>query len=471
MFEKIYMYISARPKKILFLVLLLIGLLVAGGWLRHYLNTGSLIVKTNDNSSSIEITGVGTSQVVSQSKGELQTNLPIGKYTATVSSRSSTSKRMVEVKPHSSSTYTLDLQKSISPDYVLPFGASSLVAGKSIMFYVNISNQLLYKVDGSGVPSIVDQTDAFDSIQWQNEHYGVGLSQDDKTLYTINDGVVSAISLPFSSKRLYYDLSPSGLLVVSDGNAIYTKSAGGQFNKLSDPSSRVTSLSVGDGGVLVGLGSNSDGEDKQISKYIMVDFSGKTKASASFLGNNYKWSPNGRMVAVTTDGNAVIYDANLKEVAQIANNGSSTIVWQDNNNLLYGLNGQLYNYSIKDAVSTQLSMVPVGSSISGVYPSLDGSSVYLLTTQNDNANSSSTMRVGITAITKNTPSYYQTLGIFFPSYTDQCSFSYTNFLRPVILITAWTDTNTCINSAKAELAADELPVDAFGIVFQPAEDE
>jgi hypothetical protein len=147
------------------------------------------------------------------------------------------------------------------------------------------------------------------------------------------------------------------------------------------------------------------------------------------------------------------------------------MAWQNNNALLYGAGNQLYSFSLKDSGVVQLSAVPVGSGVSGIYSNFDGSEVYVLATKNNDSNRSSLLRVGLTAKAQNVPDYYSTLGIFFPSSAGQCSFSYTNFLRPVLLITAWADENACIEGAKQELRADGLPLSGFQITFQKSIDE
>jgi hypothetical protein len=470
MLERLRNTIQTRPRRSLligFSILMFCFVLLS---LFSHRNIGTVIITTNDTANNIEISDPG-GKVLSSAHGSLKANLTAGQYVATVNNKASSSKKTVEIEAHQTSTYSINLAQPADPEYVLPLGAAYMVIGNNAMYYVNLSDHLLYRLGSDGIPAVADQSVAFSEIRWQNEHFGIGLNRDRTSLYEINDGASSKIGLPFSSKQATYDVSPSGRLDISNSKTVYSREKGGGFKKIFTSDKPIASVAANNDSTLLthSSGVNSEGGEKEA---VVINRQGKVIGSSEALsGYEHSWSADGSKLAVTGDTSTKIYDKHLNQIAVLPDIHATGLNWVDNHTLIYGVSGQIFSHSLSDSTSTLLATTPTDSDISGVYAALSGSQVYVSVSERADSNKLSLLRVGLTKTSQNIPDYYLTLGIFFPSYTDQCSFSYTNFQRPVMLITAWTDTDTCLDAAKEELVADELPVAGFQIQFAGPVDE
>jgi hypothetical protein len=455
--QKIENFIQQRPRTSLGILVAVVIIFIAFFEVLHQFQSGTVIIYTNSNKNNITISNLNGNSVVVKTQGSLQTSLPIGQFTVTVSEQSSSIKRVITVKARKTESYTLNLSSPLVPYAVLPFGALSVVANASVMYYVNFQDHLLYKIGSSGIPTALNTSIEFGSVQWLSPQYGVGVSIDNSSLYLISNDNIQQLTLPFNGSNISYSLLSSGQLVICDGNNVYIGTPGSSFKKIySYTKASLNILSTSPGDIILELKTSTESGDDEPS--VVINLQGEVIPSPDDLSAyNFKWSPNGKTLITTDDSGTYLYNDKLQRIGQLADGNVIGIAWLNDNTVLYGLGVNLYSYNIDTKDSTLLASTEADRSISGIYPSTDGSTIYLLTGSNNNNETYDTEKVGLTTTQQNIPSYYYELGAFFPSYISQCSFTYTNVFQPILIISSWNDAGTCTTAAQNELSADNLP--------------
>jgi hypothetical protein len=218
--------------------------------------------------------------------------------------------------------------------------------------------------------------------------------------------------------------------------------------------------------------SEQPGESGGEEAILTILSSGQKVASKDIEGSELAWSQDGKYLAVVGDTSNDIYDARLNKLTSLHQGNSSNMVWLDASTLLYSSGGTVWSYSPTPEQSSVVTTVPQGGNVAGIYPSGNGTKIYITSTRSIN-NSKELVLYGadLTAAVSSIPDYAITLGIFFPTTVNDCSFSYTNFLKPVLIVTAWSNQDVCRNQAINELMSDSLPADKFSVVFIEPVDE
>ncbi len=465
LFQLVFSNRRVRLAMLLIVVILFIYMLVS------HLTNGHITVNTdspNNVISLIKIDENGQQTTLDSSQGvQLKVTVPGGKYEISVNNRSSGITKNIAIQARHSATYQLNIPTPIEPVSVLSAGALGVAADKQQMFYLDSNTSTVYRLADSGTPEATGTT-ALDSAQWANTSFGIG-QDSSNNLYVIRNGGVSPLPVPFgpsSGVSVSYSVSSSGLVYVSSGGSIYAGQYGESFHKVFSVDSDKLELFAGSNKLAIVASVGDKGDNDNI---ILVDASGKRLTSKTTNAASASWSPDGKQLAVISDwASGTIYDTSLNKVADLGNSLGS-VVWLNSSALLYSRAQDLWKYDVRQGTGQILSSAPGGEQISGLFLSDDRSSVFL-TAQSQNS-AHILLRVGLTQQTQNVPAYYSGLNILFPSYTGQCSFSYTNFLHPVLLITAWSNTDTCLDAAKEELKADNLPISGFDIQFQAPVDD
>jgi hypothetical protein len=465
--ETIAQYTKTSPRRaIIYSLVIILVVVFALSWLASYFGSGKVIISTNVKDNSIEIKKIKENKTVAQSKGSLEAKLPVGEYVAFVSDRRSSNKQIIHIKAHHSATYNINIQKLIDPEPVLPFGAYGIVADSATMFYADMRDNLLYKLDSQNPPHAVSSDITFSNIKWQNVGYGVALSKDEKSLYSIRGGVLAPISLPFGATQLYFDLSPDGHLLVANNKSIYSKSVDGGFNKIftADKDDTITSLGASNNNVLVRFEPGESSGDE--SKTIVLDTRGSIVAKVDdFSAYTYRWSPDGKILAVTNDSGTILYDTHLKQIDSLPDINVLGLTWLKDGTLLYGVGANLFGYNVNDKLSYQVSTAALGDSVSGVYISQDRSQLYIVS-ESANASNRKIVRANLN---KGAPDYAKQLGIFLPLQLNDCYVSYINFVQPLAVgyPVIGASGAACVDEAKKALAADTFDITKINFVVAP----
>ncbi len=446
------------------LALLLVFVLLFVYILASYLTSGHITVNTNGPNnviSLIKIDKSGRQITLKYGRGtQLKAAVPGGNYEISVTNKSSAITKNIVVKARHGKTYQLNIPPPVEPVSVLPVGALGLAANSQQLIYLDGATSNVYRLAGSGVPEATGPV-ALDAAQWSDTSLGVG--QDvNGDLYAIRDGSVSPLPVPFNygaGVHVSYSVSPSGLVYASSGGDIYAGQNGENFHKILTVASARPKLFAGSSKLAIIVSAGDNGDQDSV---ILADVTGKRLASKTINASSIAWSPDGARLATISDwGAGVVYDASFNKVADLSNS-IGNIIWLNNSALLYNQAQDLWEHDVEHGTSQILSSAPLDEQISGIFLNADRSSAFLSA---QSQNTPILLRVGLTRQTRDVPPYYSGLGVFFPAQSSQCSFSYSNFLRPFIVITAWSNTDTCADAAKEELKADHLPVSDFTIVF------
>lgn len=439
--------------------------------IRAYLTNGSLTIKTDQPTAIISLEKIsenGEKKLLSSHNSRLRAKVPPGNYLISAKTNYTAVSKQVTVTSRHHDDYYLKLGPGpLSLEAVLPANATFVSASTDHLYYVDGDSHLLTRLDSRGIPTIVDRTHFFKTFAWADDEFGVGQT-DNGQLYVF-DGGLRSLALPISQPSdtpVSYAVSPTRLIYVAKDKSIYFGRAGGDFKLFGNSKSSEPTMIAGVDSVAVLntiKGDEEGGEGGGYEPELTVYSGGKQTAQKEIEASHIVWSPDGKYIATDGDFGAKIYDTSLKEVASLNGGNFNDLTWLDNKTLIYAQNDSLWRYNMDYDQSTLLTSSLSKELILGVHATADGSSVYFVTEGRSNhVNTLNRVRVrgGSTTFKQ-----VQALSIFFPSRSQQCGFSYSNFTRPLVIITGWTNKTTCLDAAKEELKADNLS--GLPIIFAP----
>ena len=465
--SRIVQIIQRRPAIVLIIIPLAILLFFAFGQIYRYESTGLLIIKTNNKNNSISISPASETSGQKTGNGNMNVRLSSGSYIVQVDSKTATSKRIVTVIARKTNIYTINLRQPTTPVDVLSQGGSSIIADSNTMYYIDIQSHILYKLTNSGLPSEVTNI-WLDHIEWQNINYGIGTGIGNKTLYQVADGSVSRLNSPFSlNNNIIFGLSNNGLLAVSDGNTVYIKkSSNSSFSNIFTASSnqKITSLTVGSKDILLITKPRTSSGNANTAKLTIIDINGHKISSGNMSVYASSWSPDGTKLAITSDGNTKIYNNQFKLITTLPDINVIGLTWYNSDTVLYSANNLLTEYNLTTDTSTQLASSTQSDQISGLFPDKKDGRLYILTTTVSGGYQ--LLKINMSTNPPKEPSYYYTLGIIFPETTQQCSFGYSNFVKPVVIVNSWKSKSNCTTSLSQIFSEYNLP--SLPVIFNPS---
>lgn len=460
MINKIFDYIQYRPRRSGAIVLAAIVFLMSVTLLPGFLRNGTLVIKTEGTDNTITITHEG--EEIKTLTGAAKLRVPAGTYLATVSNHAYATKKIVTVVARKTNTYTIHLNRATEPEAVLPEGATSLLVSDTKLYYVNTNDHLLRVIDEKGIATTVSLSVHFDKIMWQDEHYGVGQEVGTKSLYSIRDGVIAQIVLPFTGTGILFSLTGKGDLVVSNGFDVYKLGSTGVFNKILSSQKQITSLATNNlSETFLRLKSSGRGNDGGVE--VISNTGEKIAHREDFEAYDYSWSPDGKKLLATSDEGTTIYTNLLQKIDELPDANVSGISWLNNDTPLYSVGNKVYSYNMGSLLTSNITNTPISGSVSAIYPSLSGKSIYILALKDGASDAYSLYRVGLGGESKNTPDYYKMLNIYFPAKSDYCYLSYSNFLHPSLSIVG--DQNICLNEAQSLFRTYDMPIEDFTVTL------
>lgn len=458
-----------KDKRIIFMIILIILTVIFLSFHKQ-LTSGNIIVKTNstDNLVSVlTISKVDKQSTVASKLGGLNASLSPGNYEIEVSNSNSSIINNITVKSRENKTYNINLNPTLQSQSVLSDGASNLAANSSFIQYIDYDKGGLYEINSGGLPTNLDPSLDFISAAWLNPTQGIAQTNDDH-LYSITNGVITPLAVPFSysSNHVSYSISPNGNIYVSNGNTVYVSANGVNWSPYFASSSDEPAIVAGVNKVAI-----LDPINEYDTNIRIVSLSGKLLYKKEINASGLVWSPNDSQFVTTGDGpdSSEIFTSSLEKVSTLPGDltqevWSSGVVWKNSTVLYYGRSQNLWEYDQQTGQGSIISTTPDRETITGTFFSQDGNYIYF-TGANLTSSSSILLRVGLTSVTQNIPSYYSGLSILFPTNTADCSFTYSNFLAPYIIITGWVDPATCQNEVQTQLSEDGLPPAGFSITF------
>ena len=416
----------------------------------NYLTIGKIIVSTN-GTNDISIEKQGISSAANQAitgRGKLSASLRGGTYTVTVNNRSFSSQRVVQIKSRQTEHISVNLQTIGQVEPVTSAEVYALMATSSSLTYIDLSGHSLVNVSSENQVQALLPGVSVSGLYWASPSLGVAQDQFG-TLFSVQGLVVKKMSLPIIPTINNYAISPNGLLYFSNGKTLYAGALNGSYKQILNSDTPISIINATNNGVLISVGADSN--DVSINRkdsLQLISPQGKTY-SGNIDVDDAAWSPNGLDLAVTTDTGTTVYDSHLKTLYQLPQSNVDSITWLNNTTVLYGIASNLWSYNIQTQTANVLTNVSDLGYVSEIYPSQDGSYIYI------GIQSSSTNNIYLTRLGLNkqpVSAIMQQLQIFLPNIYQGCSLGYLDFTSPTIVVQD-TDSSglNCIASAQVYL--------------------
>ncbi|HVV25564.1 MAG TPA: hypothetical protein VHC21_00840 [Candidatus Saccharimonadales bacterium] len=457
-------------RKVLIWVLIGIFILFAAYKTYEYLTTGKVIVTTGDSNNYIKIAKAvsgGSTATIKQTQGKLSIRVKPGTYDVTVYSKSVAdgTGQHITVNARRTSRISLKPAKALSPWLVYSQGASSVAANGSQLYFIDSSSEELMIAGDSGLARPFTNY-SLSSAEWVKPGQGIAQSVGNSGggLYIISGTSLSPLSLPFTPSLngdISYGVSIDGTVYVSNGGDVYAGKLGSNLTKIYGSVSKNLGLAAGIGKVAV-IAAN---QNSSLGSLVVVDDTGNVTKTA-YTATQAEWAPDGKHLMVGGEGSNYILDGSLKKIGSAPVSSSSTVfAWQDNTHLLYTISNQLWVYDINAKTARQLTSLPTGSSISGIYPATDSPYIYFSVAAGDKNQLYKVSTAG-----QNASKTSSILSALMPDTVGVCTLNYLGFTTPTILTTYpqfQTSNDLCLEATKSELRYFKLDPATFQYVVTP----
>ena len=421
-------------------------------WLVNYFTTGKITLTATTKGASAKIARYDKGDTpLAEAVSKVSARVKPGRYRLTVFDHSYSTTKVVDIKAKQSLKFSLGLSKPVQPEPVYGKGSSSIAADASQLLFVDSSGRLSRIDSGSNV-AVLDVLHSLKAVRWANTSFGI-TRDTTGSFYTVNAGHLSPLSLPFHStggSSVSYDVSPSGVIYLSNGQAVYSNSAGGFRQIYSSGDNYNAGLFAGKKGVAI---IEKDSETNK-SSLVVVGVDGKTARKNLDL-NQAAWSPDGTRVLTRNRSGATILDGSLDEVASIRQSGTDHYLWLNDDKVAYTIGSQLWTYAVGAAQTSQIATLSNQGVIQELSLNHDGSYLYMAGGQAVDENGSKAtqlFRIGLKG--QAADNSLAALNVFMPETVGICSIDYVNFVRPVITV-SYPDLETtpelCVSAAKSEL--------------------
>ena len=415
-------------------------------WLYGYLATGKITVKTNDDKNFISIEDVHSTantfnKPVTQSN-ELTKRVKPGKYMVYVSNQAghNTTSKVVSVKARQKVELTPNPSEVSSAEPVYGGSASSISADSANLFFIDGADSSLALANVSGLSYPFHNI--YKKIEWLTPGEGVGQGIDGSLFY-IKNGQEQAIALPFGGVE-GFSLAKNGDLYISKNKNVFVGGVGGEFKKIYTTSGGSLKLSAAlDKLTIVSI---VGGEDEKTTLET-ISKQGKLLNKQEQGVRSAQWSPDGKNLAVISQGKVILYDSNFKQKLTITT-PSSVLVWRNNHSLAYDQGNSILLLDTQTGLSNQLVSGPTGSSTSNITFSEDGNYLYFNSVTDDGG------QLNRANLDNKDRQSSDALSAFLPEKVGICELNYINFVKPILLISYPEDSTlpeNCIKSAKDEL--------------------
>lgn len=404
----------------------------------RYLNTGRVIITTTGSNSIISLVKLGAASgqkpIATSSTRTLAIRIRAGNYVARVNSKSFSVSKAITVKAHKTLRYALNPVNQSALEPVAPVSAYSIAASNSSLLYVEAASKILYKIDAQNNTQPVDTSHQFASIKWVDVSYGIGLGTSGQ-LYSISNGSVQSINLPFSdkdSKPIAYAVSANKEIFVSHGPDIYSGTDAGVFTKIYTTKSPTPSLVSWNNKVAI-IETPGDVLNSKIAPLVTIaSQSGPVLYQKPFDVDSAAWSQDGKYLAFFSDGSqGEVVNNSLGLVANLPSVAANSLVWAGNA-LYYTIGNQLWSYAF--SASNQLvSSASPGNTVSDLALSNDKAYLYMSVTPDDSSGGGSPQIYRFSLHGGAVPDYVYQLPIFLPDSSQPCSLSYINFTYPTVV--------------------------------------
>jgi len=443
-------------------------------WIYQFLTMASLTVTTNSTTDYVSIAAVknGVEDTTSNKQGQhkLSARIKPGVYEITAFNKSFSVTKIIKIKARQTLSFAINPVTTTTPEPVYGNSVSGVVADSTHLLFLDSTNSLT-SIDASNNVSTVFAGQALFTAKWASPL--LGLARDsNNNIYVINNNAVSPLGLPFSatqSSTISYDISRSNQVYVSNGKGIYLGDTAGKFKKIYTSSKTVVSISAGINKVSAIEIANRNTGDAEGS-IVTVNNSGVSLRS-SVIATALMWSPDGKYLLAIGEPESEILDTNLNQVSAFPTANADSFAWKDGQSLFYSQGGALFLYSPGSQQSQKLAVMPAQGAISGIYPSGDGSYVYvsgqIISVGGSDTGNTQLFKIGL----KNQPvnSSAVALSVFLPETVSYCLVNYVNYTEPTITIEypSTASYQNCLSMLQGEIKTYGLDPNKFQYKFIP----
>jgi hypothetical protein len=455
-------------KKILVLSVLGLAALGTLSWLANYLSTGTIIVTTNHEDSTIILRGTGQGNSFTKiGLGSLSAAVGHGQYTATAKDGSQVNVQVINFgHGHKTLRYSMLLSGLLQVEPVAYQNTHDVTASNNGLVYLDGNDENLHKIDSQNSLVTIDPALQFQSVKWVNASFGV--AQDNNGhLYTINDTSIDPLGVPFSygGKPVGFDVSQDKQIYVSYGADIYVGDQNGNFKKIYTALSSSPVIAAGTN--QVAITDETKGQNAGIFQPLLaiVSNSGRVIKKAGAAGEIRKLvlSPSGQYLVSVNESYASVYDSSLHQIVTVpASSSVDNVEWLDNNKFFYTSRDELWLYDLGSQKAELLATMPfVAGSITSLGVSSDRSYVYLTTGDSSLGNNYAILRVGLKG--QSVPGYISKLQGVLPLTLNDCSLSLVNFAQPATILVESFPNSNLSSQAYLQEAQSALAQDGFDL--------
>jgi hypothetical protein len=414
--------------------------------------TGQVHISTTDPGADVTMTWLGDPSAVktvnaATGTGGLTASLKPGLYAATVTENNLSTQQTVTIVANQTTSLTLNPEQPGVIEPVSDKAAINVSASTSSLTFTDQNNNDLYTVDSSNQIHLLDSGHAFTNIEWADPSYGVGRSSNN-LYYVISGGTFTPVNPPFvATTSSSFGLAPNRQLYITDGTRLYVGQAGGAFKQILKSTHHISILSAGTQAVAISEDNGSNEHDQ--GTLLTVTPSGSFYQTD---GESYSvaWSPNGDLLALSSDDGTEITNAQLKQSQSIPSANINAPVWLNETTLLYGLQGSLWTFNTITGQANVIAAMPSGDYVSGITPSSDSAYIYILL-QDNNTSGSPAYHLYRTGLKGQTVTATQSgLDALLPDTIGQCILGYLDFTQPGVLINGPAgQASSCIQQAQS----------------------
>ena len=431
-------YLRRKVIKVVLVVVLVVVLIVFGDWLYNYLNTTSVSVVTGNSNNYVSITpivnGVLDSQKAYTQQHSLTERVHYGQYQISVFNHSDHLNRTVAITSSSQKYFVINLSGFSVPPYpVYGNTINSLSANSSQLSFLQPSRGL-GAIGSNNKAVFLSGSSQAKSVYWADPTLGI-MEDSLGNLSLVQNGQLKTLVLPFNKTlREVYAISSSGNIYLASGGNLYQGIGSGNYSKIYSLPNNILGIDVVGNKIALVVGSNGFNPDS--TGNIVVISPGISPVRSKIVASSVKWSSDGNYLAAFSNKGVVLLNSSLKVIYTIPNNGVLyDYAWGANDNLYYSQGGTLWDYSINNNESFQISQTSGQSNIAGIFAGQSGNYVYITVDNssglNGTASGTQLYRIGLNKQPEN-----YTLGalsVALPAVLDGvCSANYVNFTKATI---------------------------------------
>jgi len=410
--------------------------------LLKYLQTGTLVVTTNDTDNSITLVDLKTNSDLISTSGEMKAKVKEGKYLIKVQGQKTTTSKFIDVMARKTSEYNINIENMVSLAPFLPQPISDIGKLGNSIIYINEFG-FLSKLASDGVITILSAELVFKNVQW-SDSYGIGLANDNN-FYTVTDSGLSKIdiiteevyggdlSFSFNNDKTFYVASRAKIYKIENGVGSQIYSSEYDMVTMMKNSSYISFLES----------NNSEYQTKEAgSKVTVLDKNGVKVASEEIESYEYQWSPSGNILATTNDeGYSKLYNNQLRVIGEFPVSNANNITWSDEKNIVYSIDDSVWKYNTESEQSIKLTNTNLKGAVAKILKTGENSKLYLVAEESMNSDKYYTYSLNMD--NQKLDENVSLLSVFLPYELNSCKVSYTNNLKPLIVMGYFVSKENC----------------------------